>query len=219
VRGGVKYRGGVSLQRLVDRHALLGFEKQLHAYEVIGEASWWVDLDAGTITFDGELEMRAGLLGTEAGTWLWGWANPGSFPVPVVADARHLTEYGHEHEIPELIEPELALTDDVSLDRIGLVASGVLALDATYNGPLDEDARILLALGDPSLALPAPEPARLSSVLATVVQAGWVRDWTVALAAYAAQRELGLERAGDAVVLGGVRVTLDDDGRVAEISG
>ena len=65
-----------------------GFEKQIHAYDVIGDASWWVNLDAGTIVFGGELEMRAGLLGTEAaGTWLWGWANPGGFPEPVIAAA------------------------------------------------------------------------------------------------------------------------------------
>ena len=69
------------LQPHVDRHAILGFEKQFHAYDVIGDASWWVDLDEGTIVFGGELEMGAALLGTEAsGTWLWGWANPGELP-------------------------------------------------------------------------------------------------------------------------------------------
>ena len=61
------YASGVApLQPHVDRHAILGFEKQFHAYDVIGDASWWVNLDDGTIVFGGELEMAAGLLGTEA---------------------------------------------------------------------------------------------------------------------------------------------------------
>jgi hypothetical protein len=172
----------VSLQPLVDRHAILGFEKLLRAGEVIGDAPWWVDLDAGKIVFGGELEMRAGLLGTEAGTWRWGWANPGSFPAPVAADALAL----RERDVPELRAPELALSEDVTVERIALVAMGELRLDAAYSGALDEDARVLLALRDERLALPAP--ASLAGLLAAVRQAGVVRDWPAALAAYAQQR-------------------------------
>ena len=41
----------MSLQPHVDRHALLAFEKQMHAYDVVGDRGWDVDLDAGTIVF------------------------------------------------------------------------------------------------------------------------------------------------------------------------
>ena len=157
-----------TLQPHVDRHAILSFEKQFHVYDVIGEADWWVNLDDGTITFGGELEMGAALLGTEAsGTWLWGWANPGNFPEPVIAAGLAAAEYGREHDLPVLVDPESTLSDDVTLDRIGLVVEGVLPLAATYTGSLDEDARILLGLDHPSLALPPPDPARLVAVLTT----------------------------------------------------
>ena len=198
------------LQPHVDRHAILGFEKQFHVYDVIGDASWWVNLDEGTIVFGGELEMGAALLGTEAsGTWLWGWANPGGFPEPVIAAGLAAYEYGVEHDLPALVEPESALSEDVSLDRIGIVASGALGLPATYTGPLDEDARILIGLEHPSLALPPPDPARLVTVLTTVLQSGFVSDWPAALEAYKAQR--------GADALDGVEIELDELGRIRNL--
>ena len=198
------------LQPHVDRHAIFSFEKQLHAYDVIGDASWWVNLDEGTIVFGGELEMGAALLGTEAGgTWLWGWANPGGFPAPVIAAGLAASEYGREHDLPALVEPESVLSEDVGLDRIGIVVSGALGLQATYTGPLDEDARILVGIEHPSLALPSPDPIRLVTVLTGVLQSDFVEDWRAALDAYAAQR--------GPTALDGVEVELDELGRVAAI--
>jgi hypothetical protein len=199
-----------SLQPHVDRHAILGLEKQFHASDVIGDAAWWVNLDEGTIVFGGELEMGAALLGTEAsGTWLWGWANPGGFPEPVIATGLAAYEYGAEHDLPALTEPESALSEDVGLDRIGIVVSGALGLQATYTGPLDEDARILIGLEHPSLELPAPEPARTVTVLTSVLQSGVVSDWPAALEAYRAQR-------GDDA-LDGVEIELDELGRIRNL--
>jgi hypothetical protein len=196
-----------ALQPHVDRYAILAFERQIHAHDVIGDVSWWVNLDAGTVVFGRELEMGAGLLGTEAGgTWLWGWANPGGFPEPVIAAGRAAGDYGREHDLPALYEPESVLSDDVSLDRICLVTSGALGLPATYTGPLDEDARILLALDHPALALPPPDPIRTATVISAVLQADFVADWESALAAYEEQRTLD-----------GVEVELDDLGRIASI--
>ncbi len=48
--------------------------------------------------------------------------------------------------MPALVEPESGLTDGGNLDRIGIVVLGALGLQATYTGPLDEDARILRGL-------------------------------------------------------------------------
>ena len=195
------------LQPHVDRHAILGFEKQFHAHDVIGDASWWVNLDEGTIVFGGELEMGAALLGTEAsGTWLWGWANPGGFPEPVIAAGLAAYEYGSEHDLRALLAPESALSEDVSLDRIAIVVTGALGLPATYTGPLDEDARILIGLEHPSLELPPSDPARLVTVLSAVLQSGVVADWRVALDAYRGPSALD-----------GVEIELDEAGRVRSL--
>jgi hypothetical protein len=161
----------------LDRHALLSAEKQFHLHDVIGEAPWWVDLDAGKIVFGGEIEMAAGLIGTQAGgSFMWGYANPGAFPEAVVAVGR---------ELPEELARE-------GIDRIALIASGELRLDATYTGAMDEDAHVLLSLAHPSLRLPAFDAERFVAVKAAVAESGLVRDWPAALAAYASQRGVEL---------------------------
>jgi hypothetical protein len=61
----------VSLQPHVDRYAIRAFEKQLHAYAVVGDRGWEVDLEAGSILFDNDLEMDVALLGTtDDHSWL-----------------------------------------------------------------------------------------------------------------------------------------------------
>jgi hypothetical protein len=177
----------VSLQPHVDRHAILAFEKQLHAYDVVGDRGWEVDLEAGKIVFDDDLEMGVALLGTEdEHGWVWGWADPDEdFPDAVVAVGRALGAYGREHDLPALYEPESPPSDDVTLDRIGVIASGVLDLQATYHAPLDGGGRVLFALEHPLLTLPEPDTERLFKI---VRDSGFVADWDAALAAYQAIR-------------------------------
>lgn len=136
----------MTLQPHIDRHAILSAEKQFRLFDVIGERDWSADLEAGTISFaapkrrlrraEPPIEMGVALLGTESGgTWLWGWANPGGFAEPVVAAGRAVGDYGREHDVPPLYEPESAVDDDVTLDRIGIVASGVLGLKFVRDWP------------------------------------------------------------------------------------
>ena len=176
----------MSLQPHVDRYAIRAFEKQLHAYAVVGDRGWEVDLEAGRISFDDDLEMGVALLGTtDDHSWLWGWADEEEFPEPVVAPGRALGAYGREHDLPALYEPETATDEDVTLDRIGVIASGVLDLQATYHAPLDGGGRVLFALEHPSLALPPTDTERLFKI---VRDSGFVHDWDAALAAYRAVR-------------------------------
>ena len=180
----------MSLQPHVDRFAIRAFEKQLHAYDVVGDRGWDVDLDAGTIIFDDELEMQVALLGTEDEQgWVWGWADPDEeFPESVVAAGRSLGGYGREHGLPALYEGTSAPSDDVTLDRIGVIASGVLDLKATYHSPLDGGGRVLFALDHPLLELPEHDPVRIEVVVAAVRRSGFVQDWAAATAAYDAVR-------------------------------
>ena len=176
-----------SFQAHVDRHAILAFEKQLHAYEVVGDRGWEVDLEAGTISFDDDLKMRVALLGTEdEHGWAWGWADPDEeFPDAVVAVGRGLGDYGREHDLAPLYEPETPPGAEPLLDRIGVIASGVLGLQATYHAPLDGGGRVLFGLEHPSLALPEPDTERLFKI---VRDSGFVSDWAAAQAAYEAVR-------------------------------
>jgi hypothetical protein len=137
--------------------------------------------------------MGIALLGTEAdGTWLWGWANPSGFAEPVVAAGRAVGDYGREHALPPLYEPESPVGEDVTLERIGIVVSGALDLKATYTGPAG-DARVLFGLDDPRLVLPPPEVPRLLTVITHLIELGVVRDWPAALQAYEQVRGLRFE--------------------------
>ena len=76
----------VSLQRHVDRHAIRAFEKQLHAYAIVGDRGWEVDFDPGMIHFDDDLDMGVALLGTERARLGVGLGRPDEdFPEAVVA--------------------------------------------------------------------------------------------------------------------------------------
>ncbi len=177
----------MTLQPHVDRYAIRAFEKQLHAYAVVGDRGWEVDLEAGRISFDDDLEMGVVLLGTEDDhSWIWGWADPDEdFPDAVVAPGRALGEYGREHDLPALFEPETDTHGEPLLDRIGVIASGVLDLQATYHAPLDGGGRVLFALEHPSLALPPTDTERLFKI---VRESGFVSDWDAALEAYGCRR-------------------------------
>jgi hypothetical protein len=207
------------LQPFVDRHVILSLEKQFRLFDVIGERDWSADLEAGTLSFaapkrrlrrgEPPIDMGIALLGTEAeGSWLWGWANPGGFPEPIVAAGRAVGDYGREHDLAPLYEPESPVDDDVTLERIGIVAAGALDLKATYTGPAG-DARVLFGLDDPRLDLPPFDAARLLTVLTHLIQTGLVRDWPAALAAYEEARGVELD--------GVVEIELDDLGRLTNL--
>jgi len=209
-----------ALAELVHRHALLTMEKQLHAADVIGERPWQADLDAGTIAFGDDLEMRAQLLGTEAqdpGSWLWSWAN--GFEPRVTAAARRLRDLGAAEAIAAFTDAELALSEEVNATRIAFAAVGVLAAQAFYSAPAGGGTRAVLLLEHPDLALPQAETVRLAGVLTSTVQTGEVADWPAALQAYASQRGLALRGTGAHFELGDVRVTLDELGRVLSVVG
>jgi hypothetical protein len=209
----------VSLQPLVDRHAILAMEKQFRLYDVVEERAWSADLDAGTVSFSagGEppVTMGATLLGTQAdGSWLWGWANPGGFPEPVVAAGCAVADYGREHDLAPLYAPESPVSDDVRCDRIGIIASGVVPLAATYRAPAD-GTLILFGLDHPDLALGELAPERLLTVMSALLQTGIVRDWLAACEAYAEQRGVSFD---GRVLAGAIEIELDDLGRITNLS-
>lgn len=77
------------ISRLLMEHGLPALDKQLHLNDLVGEADWLVNQDAGTITFGGEKVCPAQVLGTQSdasGTWQWAWANP-RVPEHVTKDA------------------------------------------------------------------------------------------------------------------------------------
>lgn len=214
------------LQPLVDAHAILAAEQQLHLTDVVGERDFAVDLETGRIRFGDELTYRAELLGSEApgpGTWMWGWANPAGFGDQAATAARALRELGRDRGWAAFTEGEVPLDGDLTGARLAIAAVGHVGAPAFYAAPLGGGARAFLLLGGPGLTLPEPETPRLVAALSQVLADGEVDDWPTALGAYAGQRGLTLTRRDDAMLLaapeldGRVRISFDDLGRVAGI--
>lgn len=216
----------MTLQPLVDAHALIATEQQLHLRDVVGERAFAVDLETGRIRFGGELTYAAELLGSEApgpGTWMWAWANPAGFPEEVTRTARALRALGQEWTWPAFEEGEVPLDGDVTGPRLVIVGVGHAGAAAHYAAPLGGGGRAYLLLNGPGLELPPPSVPRLVTTLTTVLESGEVEDWPAALGHFADQRGLGLRRREETFLLsspeldGHVRVRFDDMSRVSGI--
>jgi hypothetical protein len=218
----------VALEPIFDTYALGSAEQQEHAQEVVGGRPFEADLTRGTVTFGGELTVRAELVGTEAaepGSWMWAWANPSGFADQVTGAARHARGYGEQHGLAELTTPELPLDGSPVGYRMTVVTCGLAGGYAFYPAAATPGTTAYLLLDSPVLALPPVRLTRVLTVLTAVTGGGQVTDWRRALHSYAGQR--GLEaRPDDAGVElvhpggeGSVRVDLDPAGRVANIAG
>jgi hypothetical protein len=182
----------------------------------------------GVAQLSNGVDLTVGLLGSAApgpSTWLWGWANPSSYPDPVLASAQRARAYGQEHDIPELAEAEVPLGDDWDATRAAIAATTVAGLRAWL--PVQAEGGTQVMLGIESDLPPAPpfsEPTRLGPVLSQAIGAGLIADWRVALEAYAGHRGAPVHREGNALVLEpaggdrGAKLELDDLGRVTSLN-
>jgi hypothetical protein len=199
-----------TLQPLADRAALFTALRQdslARELETLGDNRWDADMAAGTLVFSSNadperrLVARAHLVATIAPgprSLLWAWAHPQGDPAGV---AGQLRDYGAEHGIRELSEPELPFPSDASGDESWITAAahtvGAVAVELTGRAPyyvapvgggtvavfvLDlplapltvADAAIVLPRVLSSLALP---DAR-TSVWDAARLAGWNLTWT-----------------------------------------
>jgi hypothetical protein len=217
----------VDIDALLDTHMLAAVERQLAFADVIGEQAYQVDLQEGTVRFAGGLALPVGLIGSAApgpGTWMWAWANPMGYAEPIIASSLRVRDYGERHEILELIQPEVVLDDHWDATRAAVAAIAAAGISAYLPVAAEGGTQVILSIeGEAPQAEPTIEPTRLPQVLNQVVGGGMVRDWSLALEAYAAHRGGGLTRTGSTFVLEpaggdhGASITIDELGRVASM--
>ncbi|MFI7614562.1 DUF6882 domain-containing protein [Nonomuraea terrae] len=220
---------------LLDDAGLLALEHQLHLEEVLGNHSWHADLQQPLFGFTGDRTITCTgfhLLGTAApdlGTWLWAWANPSDFPDAVVAAAKGLRDFGHQHGILELVSPEVpfaALPGSPTQPHLvaGLMtdaAKAVTGIWTSYQGDAGGGTRAAFLVQHPDFQLPAPEPARVMRVIQQGLVGLTLHDRRRALHSYATRRGLGADVGRDQGRLSGpgleAVIDFDELGRVSGI--
>ncbi len=147
------------LWELYQQFALESFAKQSHLVNLVGEADWQLDTEAGKLTFNNGHCWQCQILGTEAeesSTWLWAWANRQSDVADeVVQAAQWLKEYGEQHNIRHFVEPTLPI-NEVDGRFIATLATGLLSAQGYYCGPYDGGG-IFLLITDESVPEASPD--------------------------------------------------------------
>jgi hypothetical protein len=190
----------VDLTEIVDDHVLACVDRQMAFSDLLGTGAWSVDLEEGAVTFADGSRLRVGLLGSAApgpNSWLWGWANPASYPAPVLEAAHAVRAYGEAHGVPELANGEVPLGDGWDATRAAVAAVAAAPIEVWLPVEAGGGTQVMLGVHDvPPLPTPAPEPTRLGPVVTQVISLGLVSDWPRALRAYAAFRGGALEDRG-----------------------
>jgi hypothetical protein len=221
----------LTLDLIVDDAAFLSYEHQLHLADVaeqLGEHSWHVDLDARTLDLAGQRTLRttAHLLGStseDAGSWLWGWANPSGFSPQVTEVSAQVAEFGRGHGVRELADQQHPLEPDTAA-RLTDAAKVITGHWTSYSGEAGPGTRVYFLIDAPELALPAPSTPRCLRTIAESLGTGMVHDHRRALASYTRMRGIAATNGHDGTPLrlhlpdGEITVTFDHLARIADLS-
>ncbi len=162
-----------AFRQLLNRFAMMGFERQLALEDQLGSRpTWELDLDGARVAFGPGRGYGLQLLGTRAdvsGTWKWAWDHElGRLPESALTAVKKVRQVGKKRMVPELIEGEYPL-EPLGLDghMLALVATGLAELPAYFRFPYEGGA-LYAAIEATDLGLGEPEPARLKEVIEEV---------------------------------------------------
>lgn len=189
-----------AFRQLLNRHAMLAFERQLALMDLLGDDhDWKLSLREGAASFGPGRTYPVQLLGSRSdatNTWRWAWANDDA-PVPpaLLKAAKAVRQVGKKRMVPELIEQELPLDVLTELDghTLALVATAAADLPAYYRFPYEGGA-LFAALEAPDVVLGEADPERVARVIREVISRMEI-DHRIAFDTYVSTR--GAKLSGD----------------------
>lgn len=159
-----------TMKSLLEEHLASSIAKQHALSDLLGDHTWDLDLERGTLDFGIGQVFPVQVLGTESAqnqTWLWAWANTVSdIPQRLLTAAARLRQFGLDEGIAEFSHSRLS-SRQADGHALALVASGVCDADCYYRGPYD-GGTVYLLLGGTTLRRPTA-PERIATVLAEAV--------------------------------------------------
>lgn len=173
------------------------------------EYDWNVDFsDAPLIELSGEhgFTGRPHMIGStdsNHGSFRWGWSPDNDWKEPAIALSRKVREYGAEHQIPELTDPEFDTHDDQAL-RIVIAAKVITG--HLFHVPLPVGpATAWLIVDAPQLQLAEPEIRPVVKALAAGLSVTDIPNHRTAIQEYGRLRGFHVVENGD-----GLRMLLKD---------
>jgi len=107
----------------------------------LAEASWYLDLDKGTIEFTSVSEIKATcsaqVIGTRNlvdGSWLWAWDHP-SVSAPLCVDAQRVRQYGEDRDTQSLLQRKIECTE-AGAWRLTALALRLASAQGAYRAPI-----------------------------------------------------------------------------------
>lgn len=208
-----------------EQYALLALEKQDKLLRLIGEHLWELDLDAGTIRFDGRT-FPFQVLGTESDntlTFLWAWANEQTeIPENLLASSLKLREWGRTEGVAEFITPSVDL-DKADGHMLAMISSVVANMSCYYRGPYEGGAVYLLITGPEIDSQPSFDVASFIARL-TALAASYDFNHRRAVTAYFKAKSLPLVEQGPVIAARlergeSVTTEFDEAGRCVAVNG
>lgn len=209
---------------LLSRHAGASLARQIAFGDIIGDASWEVDMGAAVIAF-GVRAFHMQVLGTEAEgdqSWLWGWANAASgIPEPLLKSANELRAFGEAEAIDVLTERSFPLARK-SGHELALFASGVNGSSAYYRAPYSGGALYVLITNPGVPPVEETPDERVPTILAQMLQM-FDLDHGIATRSFLRDAGFAIEERDNVIQATRRQSTLtlgfDDQGRLANIDG
>lgn len=215
----------LTLQDAFDTYAVAAWDKQMRLNDLVGKADWELDVESGKLSFSNGQNWQIQILGSESyqsDTWLWAWANTKSgLPEKLLRVAQQVREFGEQHEIDELIQPDIPL-DWGDSHLFGSIAAGLCEAEAYYRCTHSAGAVCVLIRDD---AYPRPQespPAKLPQLFFDAINNLDVRNHRLALTSFLRQHQVTIQESADSLEAqlpaGQLRATFGQYNRVREIS-
>jgi hypothetical protein len=137
-----------TLTHLFEQYALISREKQDKLALLLGDHTHELDLEAGKIRFNDNLEFSFQVLGTESDNtliWLWAWADEQTEEIPVnlLQASRELRDWGLRKGVQEYSLPSVDL-DRADGHVLSMIACELCKAGCYYQDTYDGGSAFIL---------------------------------------------------------------------------
>jgi hypothetical protein len=216
-----------ALKKYFEQYALIAFEKQDKLARLFNEQTYDLDLDAGKIRFNDDLECPFQVLGTESDNtliWLWAWADEQTeIPENLLHAARQLKDWGMRQGIQEFTLPSIDL-DRADGHVLSMIAVEVCGASCYHRDAYEGGSAFLLLYDKLIDAQPSFDLSRLSRRFLDLISRYEINHRNVLLS-YLRTRGLSLEETKGATITSeldsGERLSaeFDNAGRLTLLNG